>query len=197
MYNQFVIGGALRDKFSDEEFFLLCRQNSDLRIERNNKGEIIIKPPVNSETGNLEGIVEGELYIWNKKARSGRVFSSSAAFTLPDNSVYSPDASWVSNASWKAAPAGSRKKFARIVPEFVAELRSPSDSIRFLHTKMENWIRNGVRLAWLIDPDAETVWIYRAAGQPQELAGFHNQLSGEDVLPGFVFDLEELIIAKK
>jgi Uma2 family endonuclease len=80
-----------------------------------------------------------------------------------------------------------REGFAPVVPEFLVEVRSPSDRLPALGTKMHEWIANGCRLAWLIDPINRSAAIYRADGTVTE-APFDETLNGEDVLPGFVFD---------
>lgn len=178
---------------SEEEFFSFCHDNQPLRIERDHNKQIIIMSPTGSESGFLNFIVSGQLYQWYKQTKKGRFFDSSAGFTLLDGSVRSPDASWVSSAKWAEVKEADKKKFAPICPEFVIEIKSNSDSINYLKTKMTDvWMKNGVRLAWLIDPDEQVIYVYDADGKEEVLEGFQHQLSAGDILPGFELDLTEL-----
>lgn len=182
----------LAERMTDQEFYEFASANDDLRMERDKHGNIIIMAPVNSFSGFLENEVSSELHDWNKKDQTGITFSSSAGFTLPDTSVKSPDAAWLSLPKWKALTMAEKKRFAPVCPEFVAEIRSESDNLKDLHEKMTDWIANGALLAWLIDPIAEEVHIYRADGTVETVQGFDKILSGESVLPGFKFDLKNL-----
>jgi Uma2 family endonuclease len=119
------------------------------------------------------------------------VFDSSTGFVLPDKSMLSPDASWVEKSRWESLTTAQQEKFAPLCPDFVMELKSPSDSIKYLKDKMKTWIKNGCRLAWLIDPESKEVTIYRVDGSV-ELKAFNENLDGENVLPGFSFDLTKL-----
>jgi Uma2 family endonuclease len=178
---------------SDEAFEQICADNPEMRIEREPNGKLIIMPPAHTETGLYENQAQFELELWNRQAQLGKVFSASSGFTLPDYSIRSADASWVSNEKYAALSAGERKSFARFVPDFVIEIKSDTDDLRALKQKMpETWIANGVRLAWLIDVAAEKTYIYRANGSVEVVEGFDKKLSGEDVLPGFEFDLNLL-----
>ncbi len=179
---------------SEEEFYAFCAENPDLRVEREKDGKIIIMSPVGLLSGFYEGEIFSELRNWNKKKKLGKCFSPSAGFTLPDTSVKSADAAWVSKEKWKALSATEKKKFGHVVPDFVAEVRSVSDSLKKLKEKVtENWLDNGVRLAWLIDPTQQRAYIFRADGSEEVVEGFDKKLSGEDVLPEFVFDLSLLV----
>ena len=177
---------------TDDEFFRFCQDNPDLRLERNRHGEIIIMSPSGTRSGNRSGRIFGALYVWNENHLLGEVFDSSTGFRLPDGSVLSPDAAWVPRADWEALSREEQEKFAPICPAFLVELKSPSDSLRALQEKMEAWIDNGARLAWLIDPGEERVYIYRADGSREEIDGFDGAASGEDVLPGFTLELDAL-----
>jgi len=122
----------------------------------------------------------------------GHIYESSAGFTLPDGSVRSPDAAWLSAAAYKRLTPAERERFPPVCPEFVIEVRSPSDGLAALRRKMLDYLANGVRLAFLLDPTAETATVYRLGREPEELAGFDRSLSGETVLPGFALDLRPL-----
>ena len=181
-------------QMSEEEFYEFCAANPDLRAEQEKNGKIIIKSPVDLITGFYEGELLGELSNWNKKSRLGKCFSPSSGFTLPDTSIKSADAAWLSNEKWKALPASERKKFGHVVPDFIAEIRSTSDSLKKLKEKVTGtWLDNGVRLAWLMDPIQRKSYVFRADGSVDVLDGFDKKMSGEGVLPGFEFDLSLLV----
>lgn len=180
------------DNLSDEEFLAFCVANPNLRIERDKNRNVIIMPPLNSDSGFYESTMIIDLGIWNRKTQLGITFSSSSGFKLPDGSIKSPDASWVSKEKWQSLTLRQRKSFAPIAPEFIVEVRSKTDSLVALQTKMEEWIANGVLLAWLIDPTQQKAYIYRADGSTTQIDDFDQTLSGENVLPEFTFDLNAL-----
>jgi Uma2 family endonuclease len=179
--------------FTDDELFALCATNKILRIERTAQGEIMLLHPTGGGSGYRNADITTQLSVWNKRHRLGIVFDSSAGFFLPSGAMRSPDASFVLQARWDALSEQEREKFPPLCPDFAAELRSKNDSISDLQTKLrEEWMGNGCRLAWLIDPFAETAYIYRADGSVSTVQGFDNTLSGEDVLPDFVLELKGL-----
>ena len=186
------VNGTLSDDMTEEEFFHFCIENKDLRIERDHDGQIYILAPTNFETGNFNANITTDLNLWNRKAAMGKVFDSSTGFTLPDKAVFSPDAAWVSLERISKLNEDDKKKFAPVCPNFVIELKSISDSINQVKSKMRKWIENGCELAWLIIPEKEEVHIYRGNGSIEIIKGFHNELSGENILPGFEFDLQIL-----
>jgi Uma2 family endonuclease len=181
------------DLMTDDEFYDFCQQHRSLRIERNADKTIKIMEPTGNESGYAENEVTGELRNWTKTEQSGISFSSSTGFTLPTGAVRAPDASWLPLEKWLALPAADRKKFTHICPEFIAEVRSEEDSLLELKRKMVEWIENGVRLGWLLDPKNGMAYIYRADGSVDIVRGFDKKLSGEDVLKGFELDLKMLI----
>jgi Uma2 family endonuclease len=181
---------GLAAAMSDAEFEALCAENPDLRIEQDPSGNITIMAPVSYDSGNFESEVNGDLVLWNRRTRLGKTFSPSTAFVLPDGSKRMPDAAWISLEKHRTLSPEERKKFAAVVPDFVVEVRSPSDDLEQLREKMTAaWIANGVRLAWLLDPVERRAWIYRANGSIDVIEDFARVLSGEDVLPDFQFDL--------
>ena len=186
------VKGDRNDEMTDEEFFNFCAQNRDLRIERDENGQIFIMAPVNVEGGNQNGTIFGELYLWNTLKKSGKCFDSSTGYTLADKSVRSPDASWMPLAKWNAIPKEERQKHSHICPNFVVELKSKSDSLHYLKNKMLKWIENGCELAWLIIPEKQEAHIYRSNGSIEIIQGFDKKLSGENILPGFELDLSML-----
>ncbi|MGA8029059.1 MAG: Uma2 family endonuclease [Bryobacteraceae bacterium] len=178
-------------EFSDDDFFEFCQEHELLRIERNSDGELIIMAPIGLEGGFTEFDVAWQLSAWARKDNRGVVLSSNAGFTLPDRSVFSPDASWVPNERWKTVSRKLRQRFAPIVPAFVIEVRSPSDRKKDLQNKMLVYMRNKVELGWLIDPLSKTVTIYRPGEEPVELLN-PDSVSGEGPVAGFVLDLKHI-----
>ncbi len=177
-------------KMSDEDFDEFCLANPNLRIEQDLHGNIIIMPPASYDSGNNEMEVGLDLGLWNRHTKLGRVFSASTMFKLPDGSKRMPDAAWISLEKHQQLTAKERRSFVRIVPDFVIEVRSPTDRLKILQTKMRStWMANGVQLAWLIDPEERQAWIFRADGHETHVPDFQQVLSGESVLPGFELDL--------
>jgi Uma2 family endonuclease len=195
---------ALREEFSglsgwnlkvtwltDEQFFRLCRDNPDYRFELNAQGELIVMPPTGSETGWRNNELSYALTTWAKQDGSGLVFDSSTGFILPNGAKRSPDAAWVRRDRWRVLTPEQRRAFAPLCPDFVVELRSPTDNFLALQEKMQEYIDNGARLGWLIDPMEKRVFVYRPS-QPVEVLDNPTSLSGDAVLPGFVFSVQEL-----
>jgi len=192
--DSFVLKGSVTGGMSDEEFLRFCQDNPDLRIERNSNLEIIIMSPVNSLSGFYSGEVYGQLRDWNRKYKKGIVFDSSAGFTLPDRSVLSPDASWISSESWSKLSEEEKNRFAPVCPEFVVEVRSKSDHLPDLKKKMKVWIRNGAYSAWLIDPIDRVVCLFTKDGKEETVEDFEKKIEGEGPIAGFVLDLSLLKI---
>ncbi len=173
---------------TDEQLFDFCQLNRDFRIERQETGEIVIMSPTGSETDERNFDLIGQLWLWTKQDGTGVGFGSSGGFTLPSGAVRSPDAAWIKKTDWEAIPLEQRKQFAPICPGFVIELRLESDSLKELKAKMEEYIKNGTKLGWLIDRVLHKVYIYRFNSAVEELDN-PTSLSGENILPGFVLDL--------
>ena len=174
---------------TDEQFFKLCQANQNLRFERNSTGEIVIMPPVGGESSNRNAGLTAQLWVWNQKNNLGIVFDSSGGFKLSNNADRSPDASWVKLSRWNELTPEQKTKFLPLAPDFVIELLSPSDSLKTTQKKMSEYKNNGVRLGWLINRKNRQVEIYRI-GKQVEILDNPDSLSGEDVLPGFVLDLQ-------
>jgi Uma2 family endonuclease len=173
---------------TDEQFYQLCRSNPDLSIERSAKGALIVMTPVGGEGGSYEMELGADLTLWNRQTNLGKTFSSSTLFKLPNGGDRSPDAAWVELSRWQALTPEQRRKFPPIAPDFVIELRSPTDDLELLRAKMQEYMDAGVRLGWMLNPQEQQVEIYRQ-GQPKEMRQLPTELSGEDVLPGFVLPL--------
>ena len=191
--HKIVFKDSVTSRLTDEEFFRFCTENQNLRIERDNQLNIYIMPPVGTFGSYQSGEAFAQLSIWNRKMRKGKVFDSSAGYTLPDHSVLSPDASWVSNENWKNVSIGQRNKFAELCSDFVIEVRSKSDSIQELKNKMERWISNGVKLGWLIDPIKTTSYVFSPNHPSKTIKGFDSPLVAVEPVAGFKLNLTELL----
>lgn len=179
-------------KMTDETFYEFCQRNKDFRFEMNSEGELEIMPPTTLETSRKNNEINFQLTIWAKKNKTGEVFESDGMFTLPNGAKRAPDAFWISKEKYFALSEKEREEgFAHIVPDFVIELRSKSDSLQKIKKKMREYIENGVRLGWLIDPYEKQVHIYRGNGEIEILENAE-KVSGENVLPGFELDLTEI-----
>ncbi len=177
------------DGFTDDMFFEFCRVNDELKIERDSHGNIIVMAPTGFETGNRNSGIIAALYNWNQESSLGRVGDSSTGYRLPNGAVRSPDASWVSNERLARINPEALKKFPALCPDFVIELRSEHDSLPALKEKMKEYMDNGCRLGWLIDPEHGQVFIFRGNGTIALVDSFDAILDGEDVLPGFELSL--------
>lgn len=175
-------------QMNDDDFYNLCLANPDLKLERTARGELIVMPPTGGEGGRGEADLITDLNIWNRASSLGVVFSSSTGFKLPSGADRSPDAAWVLRSRWEALTTQQRRKFPPLAPDFVIELRSATDDLEPLQAKMQEYMDNGVRLGWLINPQDRIVEIYRQ-GQPKQTLNSPSSLSGENVLPGFELNL--------
>jgi len=176
---------------TEDQFFKFCQINRDLRIERSAQGELILMPPAGGETGDRDAEITMQLRQWAKRDGTGTAFGSSTGFRLPNSAVRAPDAAWVRKSRLKKLTAEKRKKFLPLCPDFAIELRSPSDSLRTLQDKMQEYLDNGLRLGWLIDPEQKRVYIYRPQAPVEQVKG-PQTVSGDPLLVGFVLDLREV-----
>ena len=177
-------------EFDDDFFFDLCQANETVRLERDTNGNIIFMPPTGTDTGRYNADVSGEIWSWNRRMKLGYVFDSSTGFKLPNSAVRSPDVAWVSKEKWEAVAEKDRKGFAPLCPDFVVEIRSASDDLKVLKDKMEEYRTNGCQLGWLIDRAGKQVFIYRENGSIEIKQGISVSVSGEDVLPELVVQLD-------
>ena len=182
---------SLVEKISDRDLELLSRDNPDARLETDSYGHLIFMSPTGSETSERNSELIFQVKLWNKQTKLGKVFDSSGGFKLSNGAVRSPDVSWVTLVKWNSLTKQQRRKFAPIDPDFVLELMSPTDEVNELQNKMREYIDCGVKLGWLINPDARQVEIYRL-GQDKEILDNPLTLSGEDIMPGLVVDLSEI-----
>jgi Uma2 family endonuclease len=181
---------------TDEQFYQLCIANEEWRLEVTPEGELIIMPPTGGESGIRNSSLNLRVGVWNEQTQLGKVFDSSTVFQLPNGSKRSPDVSWVLRERWEALSAEDKRRFPPLCPDFVIELRSATDSLETLRSKMRDYQSNNCRLGWLIDPQTPLVEIYRLS-QNVEIINFSFDqpptLSGEDVLPGFLLDLTPIL----
>lgn len=176
-------------ELTDEQLFQLCVDNRDLKIERTSNLDIIVMSPTGALTGKYCAEILRQLANWNLSYSLGEVFDSSAGFILPDKSMRSPDVAWLSMEKFNNITDDEKNKFPHVCPDFIVEVISPSDSLKMLHSKMLDWIKNGCRMALLICPDEEIVKVFYEDNSVKEIRGFNKTISGGDILPGFVLEL--------
>jgi Uma2 family endonuclease len=189
--NPFILQLSPVIDMTDEQFFQFCQLNRDYRFERTAKGELIIMSPTGSETGNRNFNLSVQLGIWVEKDGTGIGFDSSTGFKLPNGADRSPDAAWIKLEKWNAIPQEQRVKFAPICPDFVVEIRSPSDKLQSLQDKLQEYIDNGAALGLLIDQKNRKVYIYRPQAAVECLDN-PDTVSGEPVLPGFTLKMQNI-----
>ncbi len=175
-------------EMNDEQFEEFCRLNRDLRIEMTAAGDLIIMPPTFSRTGNRNAKLTTQLGTWTEADGTGFSFDSSALFVLPNGAKRSPDAAWISRSRLAALTEEQRAKFLPLCPDFVVELRSSSDSLAELQEKMREYLENGARLGWLLDPPTRSVYVYREGGTVEEIKNAE-RVEGAPLMAGFVLDL--------
>lgn len=176
---------------TDEQFLRLCQENPEMRLELNARGELVIMPPTGSKTGLRNSVLNYSLVAWSITEGTGVAFDSSTLFALPNGARRSPDAAWVRRERWNMLTEDQQEGPAPLCPDFVVELRSRTDRLSILREKMQEYIGNGARLGWLIDPSEKRVYVYRP-GQPVETLDDPATVSGEPELPGFVLNVREL-----
>ena len=173
---------------TEDQLLKLCSDNGDLRIELTANKELVIVPPNGLEGGWQELYLASQVLVWAKQDGTGRAFGPSAGYTLSNGAVRAPDASWMPLSRWESLSRDDQTKFGHTFSDFAIELRSPSDSLRDVQDKMQEYMENGARLGLLIDPQNRRVHIYRPE-QPVEILEEPASVSGEAVLPGFTLDL--------
>jgi len=174
------------------QFAQLCHHNRDLRLERTAQGALIVMPPTGGDTGRRNFTLATQLGIWNQRTKLGQAFDSSTGFILPNGATRSPDAAWVRQDRWSALTPEQRRAFVPLCPDFAVELQSPSDRRQEVQAKLREYLDNGLKLGWLIDPEAKEVEVYRPDQATQTLSNPEG-LSGEPVLSGFILDLSDIL----
>jgi Uma2 family endonuclease len=178
-------------EITDDEFFALCQLNRDLRFERTAEGDIIVMAPTGAETGNRNADITRQLGNWAKGDGTGAVFDSSTGFKLPNGADRSPDGAWIPRSRLATLTAEQKVKFLPLCPDFVIELLSPTDTLAATKAKMTEYIENGSRLGWLIDPESRQVHVYHPNKAVVVLESAL-EISADPELPGFVLDLREI-----
>jgi Uma2 family endonuclease len=174
---------------TSEQFYDLCRVNPDWKLERTAQGDLVFIAPTGGETGARNANLLIQLGIWNENAQLGVIFDSSTAFHLPNGADRSPDVSWIKHERWNTLTPQQREKFPPLSPDFIIELMSPSDNLRDAQSKMQEYVDNGVQLAWLLNRKDREVEIYQI-GKPRTILKQPTQLSGNSILPGFILKLD-------
>lgn len=175
-----------------EQFYRLCVDNPELRLELTAEGELILMSPTGAKTGHRNSELNYQLVRWAKKDGTGVTFDSSTVFSLPDGAKRSPDASWVLKERWDALSQEEQEKIPRLCPDFVVELRSPSDRLDALQAKLSEYLDSGARLGWLLDPIEKRVYVYRPGREVERLEN-PRSLDGGELLQGLVVDLEGIL----
>ncbi|WP_255070991.1 Uma2 family endonuclease [Lacihabitans sp. LS3-19] len=179
-------------KFSDEELISLCLANPDLNIERDEKGQILINmSPTYALTSSFNSLILIELGLWNRKKKTGTIFESNSAFFLPDSSMKGPDVAWISKGRWQNLSLKEKKSIPKLVPDFIIELQSETDNQAELKQKMEKWMENGVKLAWLVSPQSQETMVYFE--NTIESVPFKNKLDGKNVLVDLEIIMSEIL----
>ena len=173
----------------------LCQLSSDnppWQFEYSAQGELIIMPPPGSDSSADEGEVSTDLALW-RRDNGGMSYPSTVGFRLPSGAQRIPDAAWITQERYDNLTPSERRGTVNGAPDFVVEIRSRTDRLPPLLAKMQEWMDAGARLGWAIDPFNRHTYLYRAGQAEPELLENPETLSGEDVLPGFVFDVGHLI----
>jgi Uma2 family endonuclease len=178
-------------KLTDDQLFELCQLNPELWIERTAAGDLVIMAPEGWETSNRSMTLGTLLTQWAWQDGTGVTSGSSGGFILPNGAMRAPDAAWVLRSRLARLTADQKQKFLPLCPDFVVEIRSPSDRLSTVQAKMQEYLDNGARLGWLIDPASRTLYVYRP-NQPVECLEHPTTISGEALLPGFVLDLQRI-----
>ena len=176
---------------TEDQFFQLCSDNRDLRMELTAQKELIIMAPTGLKSAWREIVLSTELMNWARKDGTGIVIGPSGGYKLPNGAIRGPDASWIRRERLAGFSDKELEKFGHLCPDFVAEVMSPSDTLAEVQDKMAEYIANGTRLGWLIDPFEARVYVY-LPGQPVECLENPTTVSGDPVLSGFVFNVAEI-----
>jgi Uma2 family endonuclease len=186
--SHFPLRVRLASGMTDDALYALCLANRDLRIERTADGELIVMSPTGGETSRRNATLTCAISLWAAKEGTGIVFDSNGGFILPSGAERAPDVAWVRKERWEALTRDERERFPPLCPDFVLELRSPSDALEDLHNKMREYAENGARLGWLVDPESRRVWVYEGRGEAVCLDQ-PERVKGGDVLEGFVLEM--------
>jgi Uma2 family endonuclease len=169
----------------------ICRVYEERRkIEQDEKGNVYLMPPSGGESGYQDSEAYAQLRNWARRKKHGKAFGPATTFVFTNNAKRCPDAAWASNERVYAIPYEKRRQRIPIVPEFVIEVKSPTDSYKNLQDKMRWYIKNGVELGWLIHPDKREVMIYTKT-ETNTLTNL-DKLRGTGPVQGFTLDLRPI-----
>jgi len=176
---------------NERQFFDFCVENRELRIERTTQGDLEIMPPTSGMTGCRNANLSAQLYSWAIQDNTGVGFDSSCGFILPNGATRSPDVSWVKKSRLAKLTPEQKQRFLPLCPDFVIELRSPSDSLKTLQTKMQEYMENGASLGWLINPQQKQVFVFHPE---KEVIVLDNPkfLTHDKLLIGFKLEMQTL-----
>jgi Uma2 family endonuclease len=180
------------EPYTLEQFAALAASYPSLRLELTQEGRPLFMPPSGGESSSQSSLVSGWLFVWSRQDGTGMTFDANGGFVLANGAVRSPDASWLLRTRWEALTREERRKFLPLCPDFVVEVLSPTDSLPETQAKMREYMENGTRLGWLINPRRAQVEIYRP-GQEVEVLDNPAFVSGDPVLPGFTLDLKDIL----
>lgn len=183
--------GTFLRSLSEHEFFEFCQLNENLRLERTSEGDLEILPMTGGTTGIMNASLTAFFGTWEAADGTGVGFASCTGFILPNGAMRSPDLAWIRRERWQSLTQREREEFPPLCPDFVVELRSPTDAPQMLHAKMREYIANGASLGWLIDPVERKVHVYRPSMDVVCLDD-PTTVSGEPILRGFVLDSGKL-----
>ena len=178
-------------ELTDEQLYLLCQANRELRFERTAQGKLLLMAPTGGETGRRNSMLNQRLANWAERDGTGLTFDSSTGFALGNGAMRAPDAAWVKRSLWDALTPEQKQKFVPLCPDFVIELRSGTDTLRSLQDKLQEYIHNGASLGWLIDPQHRRVYVYRP-NTPVDCLENVESVSGDPELPGWVLHLRDV-----
>lgn len=176
----------------DATFARICRQNPHCKFERTAAGELVIVALTGGRTGQRNSRLTARLVLWNEETGLGEVFDASTGFKLPNGAIRSPDVAWISRDRWLALSTKEQDSYPPLCPDFVVELKSPSDDLGQVQAKMQEYLNNGLRLGWLLDPAEAIAQIYRP-DRPVETLKSPPTLSGDSCLPGFSLSLAGIL----
>ena len=181
----------LANPITVEHFEQLCQLNPELKLETNDRGELIVMSPTGFETGSNNADLIVQMGIWNRRYKLGVVCDSSTGFILPNGAIRSPDVSWIAKERITKFSKEEKAKFLPLAPDFALELTSPSDKLDVTQAKMQEYVNNGVKLGWLINPQQQQVEIYRPEASKVVL-NRPNVLSDDRLLPELEIELDSI-----
>ncbi|MBM3942669.1 MAG: Uma2 family endonuclease [SAR202 cluster bacterium] len=177
-----------KTRFTADDLFNLSAPGKRLELV---KGEIFEMAPAGGRHGSVAMTVEILLGTHVRAYSLGRVFAAETGFILrrsPDT-VRAPDAAFV--AAGRLPDGELPTGFLELSPDLVVDVVSPNDRPKDVEEKVEDWLRAGTRLVWVIDPETRSATVYRSLDEVEQISE-QEQLDGGEVAPGFSCTLAEL-----